>query len=189
MLVSVFSNLLDNNINHFEGASSGIGEHLALHFASLSAYLTLTGRNKARLEEVALKCTRSNAATKVLPLISDVTSSSDLQLIISQTISTYGKLDVLINNAGAFQIPSIFEADYLKIFNSLLDCNLRSVVELTHLAVPHLIASKGVIINISSVASVKPMVCNSIYAMTKAAIDSFTKCIALELGTKNYCYY
>lgn len=128
------------------------------------------------------KCTRSNAKTKVLPLIADVTSSTDLQMIITETISTYSKIDLLINNAGLFQIPSILEPGYLKTFNTLVDCNLKSIVELTYLAVPHLIASKGVIINVSSVASVKPMVCNSIYSMTKAAIDAFTKCLALELG-------
>lgn len=117
-------------------------------------------------------------------MIADVTNSNDLQMIISETISTFKKCDVLINNAGLFQIPSIFDPNYLKTFNSLVDCNLKSTVELTYLAVPHLIASKGVIINISSVASIKPMVCNSIYSMTKAAIDIFTKSLALELGPK-----
>jgi NAD(P)-dependent dehydrogenase (short-subunit alcohol dehydrogenase family) len=71
----------------------------------------------------------------------------------------------------------------IDIYDRVMKLNLRSVVYLTHLAVEHLEKTKGVIINVSGVASLKP-VSNFLYCMSKSALDMFTKCLALELGPK-----
>lgn len=163
------------------GASSGIGEGIAIHFASLQAKLVITGRNQARLNLVAQKCGDPNNA-QVLPLTADLTNSESLKLLINETIKRFGQLDVLVNNAGIFQLASLADGNYLQLYKEIMDTNLKSVVELTRLALPHLIEVKGNVVNVSSVASYKPGATNSIYAMTKAAIDMFTKCLAVELG-------
>ena len=94
---------------------------------------------------------------EVLALSADVSNQDELKLLIDQTIAHYGRLDVLVNNAGIFQLSSIQEEKYMELYDQVINTNLKSVVALTKLAVPHLIRSKGNIVNVSSVASYKPV--------------------------------
>lgn len=171
------------------GSSSGIGEGIAIHLSSLGANITITGRNVERLKRVGERCRQSSlsssSSAKVLEIIGDVSKEEDAARLLNKTIETFGKLDVLVNNAGAYQIASIWDDNYMQNYDMMFHINVRSVVHLTKLAIPYLAKTHGNIVNVSSVSAQKPAANNTLYAMSKAAIDMFTKSMALELGPKH----
>ncbi|KAG5324737.1 HSD2 protein, partial [Acromyrmex heyeri] len=161
------------------GASSGIGAETAIHFAQLGASLSITGRNKHNLEKVAEQCGKS----KPFIVTGDLANENDVKNIIDSTIKNYGKLDVLINNAGIVGFGNI-ETPSLEQYDNIMNVNVRSVFQLTALAVPHLSKTKGNIVNVSSVAGLRPLRNHLSYCMSKAALDQFTRCVALELASR-----
>lgn len=108
---------------------------------------------------------------------------SDNQSFIDKTIERFGKLDVLINNAGEGRDGSI-ETATLADIDFAWNTNTRSVFHLTSLAVPHLIKTKGNVVNVSSVAGLRSFPGFLPYGLSKAALDQFTKCISLDLAPK-----
>uniref|UniRef100_A0A023F8F0 Putative dehydrogenase n=1 Tax=Triatoma infestans TaxID=30076 RepID=A0A023F8F0_TRIIF len=166
------------------GASSGIGASTALAFARLGASLALTGRNNINLENVAEKCKGvSSKGEKPFTVVGDLTKEEDTKRIFEETVKRYNKLDVLVNNAGIIETGSI-ENTSLEQFDRLFNTNVRSIYHLTMLAVPYLIKSKGNIVNVSSVNGIRSFPGVLSYCMSKAAVDQFTNCIALELAPK-----
>ncbi|CAK9809055.1 Tetratricopeptide repeat protein 27 [Anthophora quadrimaculata] len=161
------------------GASSGIGAATAIHFSQLGASLSLTGRNVQKLNEVAEKCT----SNKPLIITGELTNELNVKNIIESTIKHYGKLDILVNNAGVLENGSI-ENTSLEQYDRVFNINVRSVYHLTMLAVPHIIKTKGNIVNVSSVVGLRSFPGVLSYCMSKSAIDQFTRCIALELAPK-----
>lgn len=140
------------------GSSSGIGKAIAIHFSSLKANVVLTGRNEERLEEATKQCRQaSNGNAEVLSVVADVNKDEDLQKLIQETINKFGRLNILVNNAGIFQMRSLLAEDYINKYDEIMNTNLKSVVLLTRLAMPHLIKVKGNVVNVSSVASMKPV--------------------------------
>ncbi|KPM02735.1 reptin-like protein [Sarcoptes scabiei] len=167
------------------GSTSGIGESIAKRMSELGANVVVTGRNQIEANRVADECYRlSPRKLKPLVVIADLTVENDIIRLMKSTIAMFGKLDVLINNAGFCQITSILDPNSLNTFDSVWRLDVRSVIQLTLLAVPYLEQTKGNIINISSIVALKPLASFYGYCMAKSAIDSFTKCIALELGPK-----
>ncbi|CAG2169050.1 unnamed protein product [Oppiella nova] len=167
------------------GSSGGIGATTAIEFSRNGANVVITGRNANNLSEVGKEC--QNVSPKGLPpleVVADVSKDDDCKRLIDSTIKIFGKLDVLVNNAGFGMGSLITDANILDKYKQIMDTNLRSVVYLTHLSVEHLEKTKGNIINMSSVASMKPFCGFSLYSMSKCALDMFTKCLALELGPK-----
>ncbi|EDS38413.1 3-hydroxybutyrate dehydrogenase type 2 [Culex quinquefasciatus] len=172
----------DGKVVLITGASSGIGEGTAKYLAKLGANLVLTGRNVDNLNKVGAACESVNNK-KPLLLVADVTKVEDNKKVIEEIISKYGKLDVLVNNAGIIGNGSI-EDTSLEQYDEIMNTNVRAVYHLTMLAVPHLVQSKGNIVNLSSVAGNRSFPGILAYGMSKAAIDQFTKCTALELAPK-----
>lgn len=164
------------------GASSGIGAAAAKNFAKLDATLSLTGRDLQKLTDVANECEKISKV-KPLSIAADVTNEKDVEQIINTTISTFNKLDILINNAGMVHLGSI-ETLTLKQFDEVMNTNVRAVFYLTHLAVPHLIKTKGNIVNVSSINGIRSFPNVLAYNMSKSALDQFTRCVALELAGK-----
>lgn len=171
----------DNKVVLVTGASSGIGAASAIHFAKYGAEVSLTGRNLANLKKVAENCEKYGK--QPLFIQGDVTIANDLERIISETISAFGRLDILVNNAGIFEISSFETAD-LEQFDRIINTNLRAVFQLTKLAQPLLLASKGNIINISSLSGMRSFNEILLYSTFKAALNQFTRCISLELAPK-----
>ncbi|XP_044735053.1 3-oxoacyl-[acyl-carrier-protein] reductase FabG-like [Chrysoperla carnea] len=166
------------------GASSGIGAATAIHFSKHGAKLALTGRNAENLQKIAKQCENSkegNSKPHIIP--GDLTNESDVKNILSSTIKQYGKLDVLVNNAGILETGSI-ETTNLEQYDRVFNVNVRSVYQLTNLAVPYLIQSKGSIVNVSSVNGIRSFPGVLAYNMSKSALDQLTRCVALELGGK-----
>ena len=90
-------------------------------------------------------------------MVGDVTIDADANRLIKATITRFGRLDVLVNNAGFAQITSILDSDSLATFDRVNNLDVRSLVNLTLLAVPHLTETKGNIVNISSICALKPV--------------------------------
>ncbi|KRT81625.1 dehydrogenase, partial [Oryctes borbonicus] len=162
------------------GASSGIGAATAKHFSTLGASLSLSGRNVENLSKVAEDCIGD---VKPLLIIGEITKENDVKNIINKTIEHFGKLDVLINNAGVIETGGI-ENTNLEQYDRVFNVNVRSVYYLTMLAVPHLEKTKGNIVNISSVTGIRASSGLLSYCMSKAAINQFTECVALDLAPK-----
>lgn len=173
-----------NKVVLITGASSGIGAETALDFAKLGAKVVITGRNKENLDKVAKNCEEeSPGKIKPLALISDANKESDNEDLIKTTIEHFKQLDVLVNNAGILGAGTI-ETTSLEQYDSIMNTNVRSVYHLTMLAVPHLLKTKGNIVNLSSVAGLRCFPNMLTYCISKAALDQFTRCVALELGPK-----
>ncbi|TNN50693.1 3-oxoacyl-[acyl-carrier-protein] reductase FabG [Liparis tanakae] len=133
------------------GASSGIGAGTSVLFARLGALLALSGRNVDNLKKVAKQCTDGGAAEPLL-VPGDLTDEDTVRKTVEQTVAHFGRLDVLVNNAGILAMGSIETTD-LAQYDRIMNTNVRTVYHLTHLCVPHLIKTKGSIVNVSSVNS------------------------------------
>ncbi|KAJ8686375.1 hypothetical protein QAD02_022169 [Eretmocerus hayati] len=161
------------------GASSGIGAATAIHLSQLGASLSLHGRNVQNLQKVVDQCKEP----KPHVVTGEITNEADVRKILESTLSKYGKLDVLVNNAGTLESGSI-ENTSLEQYDRVFNINVRSIYHLTMLAVPHLIKTKGNIVNVSSVTGTRAFPGVLSYCMSKAAIDQLTRCVALELAVK-----
>ncbi|CAG2173841.1 unnamed protein product [Oppiella nova] len=165
------------------GSSSGIGREIALYLSSLGAQVVITGRDEERVQVVAEKC-REISQQKVLEVVADLNRYDDIERLIYETINEFGKLDVLVNNAGVSQISPISSPDLMQIYNTTMSTNVKGVLYLSSLSVPYLEKTKGNIVNVSSVCGLRPLGPLMIYCMSKSALDMFSQCLALELGVK-----
>nr|XP_034190159.1 3-oxoacyl-[acyl-carrier-protein] reductase FabG-like isoform X1 [Osmia lignaria] len=161
------------------GASSGIGAATAIHFAQLGAELALSGRNAQNLNAVSEKC----KPNKTFMVTGELTNEADVKNIVESVVKHYGKLDILVNNAGVLENGSI-ENLSLEQHDRIFNVNVRSLMHMTMLAVPHITKTKGNIVNVSSVAGLRAFPGILSYCMSKAAVDQFTRCVALELAPK-----
>lgn len=168
-----------NKVVLITGGSSGIGASTAILFSHQGANVAIVGRNETKLNSVAEKC-----AQKPLILKADVTIEEDVKQIIQETINAFGQIDVLINNAGMIRYSSIEDENILETYDEVMATNLRSVVNITNLAVPYLIQAKGNIVNISSISGENVAQTLLIYSISKAALNHFSKAIAMELADK-----
>ncbi|KAI8120705.1 hypothetical protein FF38_10302 [Lucilia cuprina] len=164
------------------GSSSGIGAAAAVHFAELGGLLTLVGRNVDKLQEVANKI-QAIKGQAPLTVKADMANEEDVKRIVSETLAKYGKIDVLVNNAGVLETGTI-ENTSLEQYDRVMNTNIRAVYQLTMLAVPELIKTKGSIVNVSSVNGIRSFPGVLAYNVSKAAVDQFTRCVALELALK-----
>lgn len=165
------------------GASSGIGSGTAIYLAKLGASLVLTGRNAVNLNETAINCIRPPGVPEPLQIVSDITDDADVVRIVEETIRHFGRLDVLINNAGIIEIGGI-ETTTVQQYENVMNTNLRSVYHLTMLATPHIIKTKGNIVNVSSVSGIRSSAGVLAYGISKSGLDQLTRCTALELAAK-----
>lgn len=165
------------------GASTGIGAATAIKFAEEKAKVVIVARTEAKLKEVSEKCKEHGA--EPLMIVADVTKDSDIKNIISTTIYKCGRIDVLVNNAGVAGPVAIWDDKAIDVFDRVMNTNLRSVVYLTNLAAPHLIETKGNIINVSSVAALDVSLKQHFsYCTSKAGLDHFTRSAALDFASK-----
>ena len=161
------------------GASSGIGACVAQKFSQLGATLSLTGRKLENLEKIASEC----EGQKPFVVRGDITKPEDTKRILEETIKKFGRLDVLVNNAGIIETGTI-ENTSLEQYDRVMNTNIRSIYDLTMQAVPHLIKTEGNIVNVSSVNGIRSFPGVLAYNLSKVAVDQFTRCVALELAPK-----
>lgn len=162
------------------GASSGIGADAAIHLSKIGASVAIVGRDAIKLNIVAQKIHEAGSS-EPLQIVADVTK--DAARIINETVQKFRKIDVLVNSAGIALISGE-TLDNLDVYDRVMDTNVRSILEITKLAVPHLEATQGNVINVSSVGGSIVESHGVVYAMSKAALDHFTRCAAVELAPK-----
>ncbi|CAH0402613.1 unnamed protein product [Chilo suppressalis] len=162
------------------GASSGIGAAAAKLLTEEGASVVMVGRNKEKLAAVEAQCAALGNAPLVIQ--ADVANDDDAKRIINETIEKYGKLDVLVNNAGVARYGNISDGSIMKTYDEVLNINLRATVHLTSLAAQHLVKTKGNIVNISSIAGTVPLPSSVAYCVSKAGMNHFTRGAALELA-------
>ncbi|KAL5010583.1 hypothetical protein ScPMuIL_012888 [Solemya velum] len=173
---------LSSKVALITGASSGIGAATAVLFSKLGASLALTGRREDKLQEVSENCVNSSHG-KPLLIPADLCNEEDTKKVMDATIKHYGKLHILVNCAGILELGSI-ETTSLEQYDRVFNVNVRSLYHLTMLAVPHLIQTKGNVVNVSSVNGIRSFANVLAYNMSKSAVDQFTRCTALELASK-----
>ncbi|CAG2117686.1 unnamed protein product, partial [Medioppia subpectinata] len=167
------------------GSSSGIGEAVVKLFSLLGASVVVTGRKGQEVSRVAKEAQDlSPQKLKLLEVVADVGKSDDLKRLLDETIKAYGKLDVLVNNAGFGQYAGIRDPKLMQVFDTTIAVNLRAYLELIQLSVPYLDQTNGTIISMSSIAALTPSMIGMSYDVSKAAIDMMSKSLALELGPK-----
>lgn len=169
---------LTDNVVVITGGSSGIGRAAALDFARGGARVVITGRRRALLDEVA--AVHSN----IEGLVADVAVPGDAARTIAAAIGKWGRLDVLVNNAGAGAILPLADATEAAIAN-IFAVNVVGPSLLTAAALPYLGAAKGAVINVSSTFGQKSGAGLSHYAASKAALEHLTRCWALELAPRS----
>ncbi|XP_078702869.1 putative oxidoreductase TM_0325 [Branchiostoma floridae x Branchiostoma belcheri] len=166
------------------GASSGIGRGAAVEFARLGAHMTLTGRIQENLQATAKACVEAGTPEdKILVVTGDICDDELRKNLVDQTAQKFSRIDVLVNNAGIFTFGSIETTD-MAVYDKMMDVNVRSAVRLTQLCVPHLTKTKGAVVNVSSINGVRSMSGCLAYSISKVALDQFTRCVALELASK-----
>ncbi|MFW6277673.1 MAG: SDR family NAD(P)-dependent oxidoreductase [Prolixibacteraceae bacterium] len=161
------------------GASKGIGKVIALKLASLGFSLAIVGRNEKQLS--ALKTEIEKSGVSCLVLAVDLSDEKAPERIIKETISHFGRLDLLINNAGTAQSANILETD-AATWDAIFNVNARAPFFLCKAAIPHLKKSENpIIINIGSVVGFKGYAGQAAYSSSKHALAGFTKVLAKEV--------
>jgi NAD(P)-dependent dehydrogenase (short-subunit alcohol dehydrogenase family) len=163
------------------GASSGIGRAAALKFAAEGSHLALVARSTNKVTALAAEI-KTNGGT-ARPITADLTQESDIERTIEEVVRLFGRLDVLVNAAGIITLGN-YEDTSLAQWDALMNVNVRSLFYLSQQAMPHLIESRGSIVNVSSVAGLRAFPGILAYCVSKAAVDQLTRCLALEVADK-----
>lgn len=173
---------LSGQVAIISGASSGIGRATARLFARAGASLALLGRDGARLETTAEAC-RSLGSPRVEEIEGDLTADETPADIVERVMANLERLDILVNAAGIIGSGLAAETSD-ETFDGMMDINVRSLFRLTRAAIPHLEKTSGNIVNVSSVAGLRPYPGLLPYCVSKAAVDQMTRCLSLELGPR-----
>lgn len=166
---------LNDKVVIVTGGSSGIGRAAALGFARQGARVVITGRRLSSLESAAA------AHPNITAVVADAAAPDDAQRTVGEVAARWGRLDVLVNNAGAGAILPLVDCTADQIAR-IFATNVYGPSLLAAVAVPHLKAVKGAIVNVSSTYGHKPVAGLSHYAASKAALEHMTRCWALELA-------
>jgi len=165
-----------NKVILITGGGTGIGKATASAFIAKGAKVVITGRRQSVLEE-----TTQELGPQAYSIVGDISKNGDPARIVEETISKFGRLDVLVNNAGTGKMGPLSETSDEDIEN-IYRTNVIAPLALIREATIHLANSKGAVINISSVSSSGMMPGVVAYASSKAAVDHATRLLAAELG-------
>lgn len=174
---------LNGQVAIVTGGSRGIGLAIAETFAREGAKVVICGRKLERLEPVAAEAHAKGFAGELVPRACHVGKLDDLRDLVAWTTQEFGKIDILVNNAATniAQGPAI-EMDDAQ-FDKMVEVNLKSTYRLVRLVAPGMCGrGSGSIINIASIAGLRPQFHGLLYSMTKAALIMMTQSYAVELG-------
>lgn len=171
---------IENKVVVITGASSGLGEETARHLAKLGAKVVLGARREDKLKAIVDDITSSGAVADYVA--TDVTNQSDVKALVEKALDNYGRIDVMINNAGVMSLAPMSE---LKVdeWNRMIDINVKGVLYGIAAALPVFQQQKsGHFINISSVAGIKVFPGASVYCGTKFAVRAISEGLRMEVG-------
>jgi NAD(P)-dependent dehydrogenase (short-subunit alcohol dehydrogenase family) len=161
------------------GATSGIGRAAAEAFAREGGSVLLVGRNDAAL--AATVAAIESAGGTARPMRADVTADEAPAAIVAAATGAFGGIDVLVNAAGVIASGSM-DATSDEVWDRMMAVNARAPFRLIRAAAPHLIASKGAVVNVSSVNGLRSFPGVLAYCVSKSAVDQLTRCAALEMA-------
>jgi NADP-dependent 3-hydroxy acid dehydrogenase YdfG len=168
------------------GASSGIGEATARALAAAGATVALVARRGERLHVLAAEIRQTGAAAHPFP--ADLTAEGEAASLIGRVTTQFGRLDTLVNAAGIMLVGPALDAP-AEEWRRNVDLNISALLDLTHAALPHLVAAakdhgRGVadLVNISSVAGRQAIGGAAVYSMTKFAVTAFSEALRQELA-------
>ena len=167
-----------NKVVLITGSSMGIGKHLAMALGKKGARIVLNGRNEERLLTLHNEFRQSGISS--IAVAGDVSVYEDCTKIINETISAYGELDVLVNNAGIATMSG-FEDMNPEVFKKVIDVNLNGSVFITKAALPSIKRSKGSILFIGSIAGIHGIPDYSAYSCSKMALTAFVESLQIEM--------
>ena len=170
---------LKNKIVVITGASSGIGRALAEEMAKRGADLVLGARQYVTLCEITAEL-QQKYNVKALAVQTDVTKEEDCKVLIDQAILTFGKIDVLINNAG-LSMRALFKDVDLAVLKNLMDVNFWGTVYCTKYALPEILKTTGSVVAVSSIAGYRGLPGRTGYSSSKFAMNGFMECLRTEL--------
>lgn len=174
---------LDNATALVTGAGSGIGRAIARKLAASGARVGLLGRSENKLRVTADEIIA--AGGQVIVLNADTTSRTQVEVAVASLVSAFGKVTLLVNNAGAGR-SAPFAKTTDELWDDMLATNLTSVYLVTQAVLPHLLAAGGGrIVNIASVAGLRGYPYISAYAAAKHGVVGLTRALAVELAGKN----
>jgi len=160
------------------GGSSGIGKALAEKFGREGSKLIITARRKEQLEDVANELRQQGI--EVTPVVADASIEDDCAHVVDVAFRKYGRIDVLINNAG-ISMRALFEDLQLEVFKKVMDVNFYGLVNTTKYALPHILRSQGSIVGISSVNGRRATPARSAYSASKFAMIGFLESLRSEM--------
>jgi NAD(P)-dependent dehydrogenase (short-subunit alcohol dehydrogenase family) len=161
------------------GASSGIGRACALALGAEGAKVIAAGRRQARLDEVVARILA--AGGKAIAVAGDVRDENVCRAWVDAAVKQFGGLDGLVNSAGVMGSGGLLNLEPAE-WDRMMDTNLRAMYLLTRAAAPELIRRRGAVVNLSSVAGPRPYANLMGYVVSKAGVDAFTRCAALDLA-------
>lgn len=160
------------------GGTSGIGKACAFAFGKAGAKVAVSGRNQQNLDETARELTA--AGIQALAVHADVSSEADCQRMVQETVDRFGRLDVLINNAG-ISMRALFQDLDLDVIRKVMDINFWGTVYSTKFALPYILETKGSVIGISSIAGYRGLPARTGYSASKFAMHGFLETLRTEL--------
>ena len=173
---------MNNKVALITGGSSGIGEALAYKFSDENFNIVITGTNEARINKVLSKIKKKGVSCE--GVIHNISSSNDVKKMVDTSIRKFGRIDVLICNAG-ISIRSLFEDLDLNTFEKLFKINFLGSVYSVKFSLPYLIKTSGTIIAISSLNGFIATPTRTAYVSSKHAMQGFFDSLRLELKRKN----
>lgn len=171
---------IENIVVVITGASSGLGEATARYLAQKGASVVLGARRLNKLESIAADITKEGG--KVAILATDVSKAADVQALVQKAISSFGKIDVIVNNAGIMPLAPL-AATKVDEWDQMIDVNIKGVLYGIAAALPEFQKqNSGHFINLSSVAGHKVSQGSAVYAGTKFAVRAISEGLRMELG-------
>ncbi|MGD8402464.1 MAG: SDR family oxidoreductase [Anaerolineales bacterium] len=162
------------------GASSGIGEELAYRLAAQGAKLALAARRMEQLEAVRGECEKRGG--QAIAISMDVAEQAQCESLMRKTVEAFGGIDILVNNAGVSMWAYFDEVTNISIFKQIMRVNYFGSLYCTHYALPHLKASRGQIVAVSSLTGKNGVPTRSGYAASKHAMVGFFDTLRIELA-------
>jgi 3-oxoacyl-[acyl-carrier protein] reductase len=176
------SNKLSGKVAVVTGASKGIGAEIAKHLAAEGASVVVNyASSKAGADKVVADITGKGG--KAMAVQADVSKEADIKKLFAETKKAFGRLDVLVNNAGIYEFAPLEEIT-AENFNKQFGLNVLGLILTTQEAVKHFGATGGSIVNVSSIVGKLALPGATVYSASKAAVDSITRTLSAELGPK-----
>lgn len=168
-----------NKVVLVTGGSSGLGRIIAETFAEAGAKLAIVGLEQPQVEQATAEM--QAAGYDVLGIPANITRQDDVDRLMAETLKRFGRLDVLVNNAGRSMRGKVLDTTPEQ-FRELMELNLIALVRCTRAAMPHLLDERGHVINIGSLAAKSAARWVGAYPATKFAVAAYSQQLRLELG-------